>query len=257
VISDPPPFDRYGPRQILASLLSLENIVGVPMGSDGPLWSLGFEWIFYFCFPAALLSADALSRRFRVSVWLARGAMLAATLALLIGAHKFYASLLWLIWIGGALAHLAVETGRWPRWARWSGAAACAAGFVLGLYINYRLADVLIGLGAASFLSQFPPGERGLNPKLDRSLSGGSYSLYVIHMPILAFLAMLYNERGLLPRGGVPMTWVSLAMMAGVVVTVGVAALVFHRLFEANTDALRRRLSRTRSSRRGVAADSA
>jgi peptidoglycan/LPS O-acetylase OafA/YrhL len=163
---------------------------------------------------------------------------------LLIGTHKFYAALLWLIWIGGALAHLAVETGRWPPWARWSGAAACIAGFVLGLYINYRLADVLIGFGAASFLSQFPPGERGLNSKLDRSLSGGAYSLYVIHMPILAFLAMLYNERGLLPLGGVAMTWIGLAMMAGVVATVGLCALIFHRLFEANTDVLRRLLSR-------------
>ena len=241
VFGPPAPFAHYTPAAVLVSILCLQSASGLgpPMGSDGPLWSLGFEWIFYFAFPALLLSADAAARRLRLSLCLSRGLMLLLSVAILIATHKPYAAILWLIWVGGAVARLVVEKGRWPLWLRWAGAGLCLAGFVAQFHINYRFADPLIGLGAASFLALYPQGERGLKPALDRTLAGGSYTLYIIHLPVLAFVTMLFNRQGWLLAGGAPMGWSALAMSVGAALAVGVVTVAFHRLFEARTDQLR------------------
>ncbi len=47
-------FSNYDFHRILTTVLSLESIVGEPMGSNRALWSLGIEWFFYFLFPAAI-----------------------------------------------------------------------------------------------------------------------------------------------------------------------------------------------------------
>jgi peptidoglycan/LPS O-acetylase OafA/YrhL len=57
-----PIIPSYGPRNIAASVLSLESVVGGPLGSDHPLWSLGCEWFFYFLFPCVLAVSRLVSR---------------------------------------------------------------------------------------------------------------------------------------------------------------------------------------------------
>jgi peptidoglycan/LPS O-acetylase OafA/YrhL len=246
VFGPPAPFAKYTIQCIVVSILSLQTASGLapPMGSDGPLWSLGFEWIFYFAFPALLLGADRGARRLGLSLCAVRGATLILSVLALIATHKADFAILWLVWVGGAVAHVVVEKGRWPTWLRWFGAAVCVAGFAAEFRFNYRLADAVIGLGAIGFLCLFPKGERGLDRALDRKLAGVSYTLYLTHLPVLAFASMMFNERGLLPAGGAPIGWAGAGMMAASGVVVGLTTLVFHLLFEANTDRLRAALSK-------------
>ena len=239
-----PPFANYDLSHIAASVLSLEPFVGsAAMGSNGPLWSLGFEWIFYICFPVLLLAADALGRRTGGRLWLARGLILAVSIALLGWRHMPYAALLWLIWVGGGVAHILARTGRWPAFARWIGLVIGVVGFVLLPRIGYRFADALIGFGLISFLARYPRDERGLWRPLDETLASASYSLYVTHLPVVAFLCLVFIRLGWLHAGGERLGLDSLGMLAGLAATAFAVSAAFSALFEHNTDRLRRRLS--------------
>ncbi len=58
-------------------------------------------------------------------------------------------------------------------------------------------------------------------------------------MPIMAFVGMLYFERGLLPQGGAPLSWTSGGMFVAMMLAILAVVAVFKRLFENNTDRLR------------------
>jgi peptidoglycan/LPS O-acetylase OafA/YrhL len=250
VFGDAPPFSHYGWREITASLLSIENFLGAPIGSDGPLWSLGFEWVFYFAMPALLLASERLGRFLRLPPWPARAGLLAASVVALVAAHMLYVALLWLIWTAGAAAQLLARRGGWPAALRWGGAIVCVLGLGLSLRINYRLSDALIGFGFAAFLCLYPVGERGLWPPLDRTLAGASYSLYVTHLPVVAFVCMLFVRAGLLQAGGVAPGWGLAGMLAAGAAGVSVACLVSYSLFERRTEVLRGLLLRWTAARR-------
>ena len=243
LFGDVPPFARYGLHEVMASLLSLENAIGAPMGSDGPLWSLGFEWMFYFAFPALVLLADAVARLTGLPRPACRSVLLAGSVALLAARHMPYAGLLWLIWMGGAVAHVLVEQDRSITLIRWLGGRLCVIGFALTLKLDHHYTDAVIGLGFVMFLSLYPVGERGWAPRLDHRLSAASYSLYLIHLPLIAFLCMALNNHGLLPLGGLPLGPTSLGLLAGLGLVVAAATAAFYLTFERHTVAVRKALS--------------
>ena len=48
------PIERMGWRDFLVNAFFLQTIVGPTFGSNGPLWSLAYEWWYYVLFPLAL-----------------------------------------------------------------------------------------------------------------------------------------------------------------------------------------------------------
>ncbi len=253
VMGEVPVFDRYGAHEIAASVLSLEGFVGAPMGSAGPLWSLGFEWVFYFAFPAVILGAGAVARRLKAPETLAAAGAVLAAAALLALDHKLYLGLLWLIWCGGALASRLAAGGLVPAGLRWLGLPVCAAGVLISPLIGYRLADPLIGFGFAFFLSAWPKGETGLNAAADLKLAQHSYSLYVIHLPVVAFVAFLFYRAHLLTAAQLAPGPLALLEVTVALGAAAAATIAFERLFERRTDALRTLLQRVTAPRKPAA----
>lgn len=188
----------------LGNLAFLMNTYVPVWGTNGPLWSLKFEWWFYTLYPLFWW----LSRR---SVKLATGIM-AALFAL-----SFYPSL-WPVallrdvfsmmlawWFGVLLAD--VYAGR-IRLAFWKLAPLTAlAPVLLFVHLNDILEDILwgavfAGLIAGCFAWQ-QGGRRLLALEKFKWLGDMSYTLYVVHFPVMTFMSgwlMSLNAGGTLPR---------------------------------------------------------
>lgn len=185
-------------------------------GSNGPLWSLHFEWWFYMLYPALWL----VSRRSAC----AATAVVASLFGLswLIGpdaGHAFFIAriftALFTWWLGALLAD--IYTGRIH--IRWSALAPLALLLPVLPIALPRLAqkwpplghgwlpDTFYGLGFMGlFACCFALHERGWKLNLLgrlKPLGDMSYTLYIVHMPILVFLSgwvMSRSPGGLLPR---------------------------------------------------------
>jgi peptidoglycan/LPS O-acetylase OafA/YrhL len=212
----------------MTALRNLVFIMDPVFGSDGPLWSLGYEGYFYLLYPAAL----ALARR----SWRAATAALAA-LSVIGFLPGWPGALLWLRgicqlmivwWLGALLAD------RWAGRFRVRYAAVAWLTAALAVIPIWRwdpvVRDVVIGFGFTGLIAAgLAATERGRGPAA-RAVAGlgrlaplgaMSYTLYVVHFPILAFMSGL-----LMKRSGGPLPehfgWAA----AGVAVATGVAYLL-------------------------------
>jgi peptidoglycan/LPS O-acetylase OafA/YrhL len=224
------------------NLFFLQGVASPVFGSNGPLWSLSYEFWYYLLFPAVMLAAAA---------WVGhRSRFLYLGLALLmlwfVGPTI---SLYFLIWIAGAVV------GRLHRWewlqtSRILAPATAFGGllFVVPLAWNRirpifpeALGDFLIGLGFALWLYVLLQGRRAdvapAYAKVARTLSRFSYTLYLTHFPVLLLLRGWLSPQGNWQpdlRHGCYAMGLALLML---IYAYGVAEFT-----EARTTALRRRL---------------
>lgn len=178
-------------RNFIGSFFYVQGILAQPFGSDGPLWSLSYEFWYYILFPVV---ACMLTRKLRLR---ARIGYCAAAVSILffIGPTIAVYFAIWLI--GGVIAMMMLSgsTQYRPGWA--SAAAivplACvlsvsiarpldsgflmdsvvAAGFAICMYSLLEMPEKPIGTFYATFA---------------RHLAGFSYTLYLTHFPILFFI---------------------------------------------------------------------
>ena len=181
----------------LGSLFFLQGIRTPVFGSNGPLWSLSYEFWYYVLFPVGLLAVS------RKSALGAKIAYSAAALLIVVFIGKIIA-LYFLIWLLGTLLCLCPPSRL---------AASRAFGIVSGLlFVVFLLAprfklmpngmgsDLLVAVTFAAFLlwllnaKYAAPG--ALYTKAARALSNISYSLYLIHVPVLFFLNALIIRQG-------------------------------------------------------------
>jgi peptidoglycan/LPS O-acetylase OafA/YrhL len=158
-------------------------------GSNAALWSLAYEFWYYLLFPLALIAA-----------WKGQG----TTKRIFCGV-LFLGICLWLrgnfmalfpIWLAGAIISLLprIPLAAWIRWA----AAAFYVPLVLVAAVFRSAFDLLLSdylLTVASgvllwvLLSATSRAPNNLIVNAMRVLARGSFSLYILHMPILAFVA--------------------------------------------------------------------
>jgi peptidoglycan/LPS O-acetylase OafA/YrhL len=171
------------------NLFFLQGIRTPIFGSNGPLWSLNYEFWYYVLFPIGLF---ALARKIKIA---ARIGYLLACLLLLAFIGKVIA-LYFLIWLLGAFVGFFRAS-----WLTKNKATGLLFGllFVISLLAprfklipNGMLSDWLVAVTFSAvlyFLLNYAHQAPGLlYAKAARSLSNISYSLYLIHVPVLVFL---------------------------------------------------------------------
>jgi peptidoglycan/LPS O-acetylase OafA/YrhL len=231
----------------IGNLFFLQSVVSPVFGSNGPLWSLSYEFWYYILFPALMIAAAAwVGVRIRVLYF-----GLALVLFWFVGTQI---SLYFLIWLMGTLIgrmrHL-----NWPRSPRAmvfaSGIAALP--FAVALVwvrvhpqASERLSDFTIGLCFAIWIYvliqiSYEDVSRAY-AKAAKTLASFSYTLYLTHFPALLLL------RGVLdPRGNwQPDLWHLAYALAIALLILGFAYLVAE-CTEARMGSVRRRLLQLRT----------
>ena len=224
------------------NLFFLQSVRFPVFGSNGPLWSLSYEFWYYLLFPALVLAIFS-----RGSV-LGRAAsfLLAIGVAVFVGPHI---CLYFLIWLAGAAVALGPRFAAlckpwffWPAALFTCGLFAGALAFSLvrpGLFGDGE--DLLIGAAFALWLYVLTHVSSAEVPRAysapARTLAGFSYTLYLVHFPALLLLRALWSPSGDWQPG-------ALHLLYGT----GLAALMLAYAYlvasftEARTDAVRRRL---------------
>ncbi|MDJ0391471.1 acyltransferase family protein [Roseomonas sp. E05] len=240
--------EAYTAWAVLSNLLCLQTLVAPPLGSNRPLWSLAYEVWYYALFPLLL-----------APFW-ARGRGMVAALA---GAAAILAFLLvfnpgmlgsFLVWLLGVAARVCP----WPLLRSQRGAwllaalAALAYPFLLPLLPSGAV-KLLVGIAFASTLlaTRFSRNDGALPfAEWHALFAGFSYSLYLVHAPILHSVLTFLQGRAdpelrLLPAGLAPLLWgVSLFVL------LAVCGYVFSCFTEAHTDRLRVALTQSLGLRR-------
>ncbi|WCT73617.1 acyltransferase [Sphingomonas naphthae] len=237
VLGTEPIDTRYVPINWVATFLSLGGLLAAPVGTGNALWSLGYEWVFYFVFPLLVLPLA----RFR-SLLLPL-IPIVAVLALLVACGRAIDASFFAMWIAGAYARVLNDHADVPRWLGWAGVLIAMVALIASQFLKPNPCFLTLAFGFALYLSRRPAGERGLSRRFDRPLADISYSLYVTHFPLIIFLGFLLHRAGYLPTAGLGVGVLSLAMLAGMTVASFALAWLFGRLFEQRTDSLRKWLS--------------
>ncbi len=174
-------------------------------GTDGPLWSLKYEWWFYMAYPMFWWLT-------KKSIGLATGVMI-AVFAWSWLPHPYWLDLasdvfrlmpVW--WLGALLADVHAGRIRWLSFSKISWLALLLPVLFVprlqGIMREYTTGFGFAGLIAAGFAYQGRGGSMWALNKL-KLLGEMSYTLYVIHLPMLVLLSgwlMSRSTTGWLPK---------------------------------------------------------
>lgn len=237
--------DRIILPTLLGNVTFLQAIRVPPFGSNGALWSLAYEFWYYLLFPLIFLlivssRKTALYRRIGV---------FAAILGVLLLVGSSVAGL-FMVWLLGTVALLAASSGAaqspLPRTSAVIGMILIIVSNVLALGLglvisNGLVSDFLLGLTFAFTLYLVVRIFREeLQPTLfhdgARRLASFSFTLYVVHLPLLTFLQAWSRSAG-------QTRWQPDAAHIGIGMALGVAILIYAYTFsyvtERHTDSLR------------------
>jgi peptidoglycan/LPS O-acetylase OafA/YrhL len=239
----------------LGNLALVQTILTPCLGSNGPLWSLAFEWWYYILF--ALIALAILGSGFiRHCAW-----MIAAILALALPQRL----LVWgLIWIVGAISF------RWSRSNKWRPHPLLGVGLFLVCSILYRTMNagesdpnsdsisaqyaynLLYGISYALALVSIIRIENYRLPLPDfhRKMAGFTYTTYLFHFPLmLFFVAFLYQEFGVAFSQSFSAS--GLAYFALLTVAIWLLCYLISQIAERHTGQVRKRLDRLLGTSQG------
>jgi peptidoglycan/LPS O-acetylase OafA/YrhL len=178
----------------LGNAFFLQTIVCPTFGSNGPLWSLSNEWWYYVLFPVALFAGIAWAKRL---IWRAMPlALLVVCLSVFLGSEKMLGFIVWMTGCGLVFAH----SGLRQLSRRWLGIYSLIASLVVaGCLTAARIgkpaalgSDLSVGIAFTLFLFGVlhvnVGGKSESYATIARFLAGFSYSLYVLHFPLLLFV---------------------------------------------------------------------
>ncbi|MES2150733.1 MAG: acyltransferase family protein [Pseudomonadota bacterium] len=230
----------YSLIPFVGNLIGLQTVTLPSFGGNFPLWSLANESWYYFMFPLLLLTF-----RPRNEAQRALAIVLLSLVSALLPARILLFFVLWLM--GAACSRLRLDCGR---------AARSALGLLLltlSLYFRVRgsnadlspetfLQDVVLACVLLLLLASMQVKITHTGPRFTRFAAAGkflsefSFTLYVIHMPLIGLLRRFGRSR-LSPQSTGDLLLYLLMLFA----VVGGAYLAY-RLFEVHTPAVRQRI---------------
>lgn len=233
----------------LGNLLMLQNFYVPPLGSNQPLWTISAEFWFYAVFLVAVRGfALARSRVARVTsalVLLGVFGVLGNTFLVLLG-----------LWLTG----VAIAVVPPPRY-RWASPAAALALFAIVMIVaraaqslfdaNATYRDIKNYVVAITFALVIVAVRGRRHRWLERIaptnafLASFSYSLYLLHFPLMLFVLALFHSTGAFPgleRGFLPTDPRGLTLYAATILVVYVTCWLFSLATERHTDSVRRGL---------------
>jgi peptidoglycan/LPS O-acetylase OafA/YrhL len=242
---------HYDPRYILTNLVNLQGVVAPHYGSNGPLWSVGYEFWYYMVFP--LLLAPLIATFDQKTVIILAG--LATLFCLMISVRQIWFPFGLALWILGAWAHL-------PKQPRMTSTRDAFGLFVLGalllgvifnndVYHAHPWVQYISDTGSAILFAnliltmRFSDGPH--SPLLDwrghKTLADFTFTLYAIHNPTLLLLratttAVLGPDW--IEGAAAPIQWLALGAAAGLTILLAYA---LSRFTEGKVDVVRRWMS--------------
>lgn len=251
-------------KSVVVYGLLAQDIVGAP-SPNGAFWSIAIEAQLYLIFPLMVLvlrRAGAVAMLAAVTLPVVLVAVLAPTVPLIELLMRFTPQFAALFALGIVAAGVTVHTARWRRIPLFWLAIACAVPVVVLIagkgsvwtVQNYFWIDLAFGPSIALLLAAIASHRpRGLVRLLDIrplwALGSFSYSLYLIHAPIVVSVYLLLVAPSV--PAGVPAFLVTLAVAVPLALLVarlfaGAFELPFqrHRTWSAMRAALRAQLAR-------------
>jgi peptidoglycan/LPS O-acetylase OafA/YrhL len=235
--SEIPPMESNGVVTLLQNVFFLQPFRGETWGGNGPLWSLSFEFWYYFLFYFGVLVVSVLkgsnSARFLIII------IPFFVIGISIISREWF--VLGIIWVSGAVGRLIIEKledARIVKKLQDKGRSKIVLTFVLVILPTMILIRLLprgisfpiLILAMFSTIAIMGNSEIRRKGFLYRTIihgSGFSFSLYLIHFPLLALFASFFTpvERWHMNLG-------SLSLIASFVVV----CLAFAYLFALNTE---------------------
>ncbi len=182
-------------KDFFGNMFFLQTIVCRTFGSNAPLWSLANEFWYYVLFPVGLSVGLAWARR----SW--RGAVaftiLAIAVAIFMRSWILAEFPVWLVGCALAFAYLGpkLESGGWLiayLLVSLAALAACLTGARVGSPRSFFGGDIFVGSAFALFLFGVLQldfrGRHEPYSQFSHWCAGFSYSLYVLHFPLLLLL---------------------------------------------------------------------
>jgi len=225
----------------LGNIAFLQDIAVPYLGSNGPLWSLSFEWWFYLAFPLLLIAGMRLRSSPAQAVL---AGLLALAIYFLVGPIFAFYFILWCFGAMVAVLPRRIPANVIPKLIPVAVAVLLAVNLLVWKFQPYPLvADPLLAVCAAALcyllLHAEGPARGRIYPVLAIFLARTSYTLYLAHCPMVSFLNCWLDPT----EQPWPIT------PANIVIVLGWQALVFalcyllYRAFEANTDKVRGRMA--------------
>ncbi|MGJ7915467.1 acyltransferase family protein [Massilia sp. LXY-6] len=235
--------NEYSALVFLGNLVGLQRVLLPDFGGDFPLWSLANETWYYVLFPLLTLL-------FAARAHMARAAAASAVL-LIVAVLPVAITAYFLIWLlGVAFSRVRIECSPALRLV-WLGLLFVVAGYfrLTGTLDDFSIdtlwQDLACSLMFLVFLSSLQfraaPSSTLLRPLANggRFFAEFSFSLYVLHVPLIALLAH-WSATYLGLRQLSPHQPLHLAIYFGILAICQVAAYLSYRLFESQTYHIRR-----------------
>lgn len=227
--------ERLSLWTVACNSLMLQNTACMPLGDNGPLWSLSCEWFYYMSFPLALW---LLRCRPRVPALAAMASLFAIVAWEFPAAAQYYP-----VWLFGVAARLVGDRLPMGRSSLFAFTLALAASLTIE-YLNVvpqATGDMAVGAATAGMLSCRAVRSVRLG-RLHGHLAGFSYSLYVVHFPIATALIGAWQQLAHVQHRSTPGP-VAFLVFSGTLLGCYLAAFAIAQFTERRAGDFRRALS--------------